>query len=111
MYVLSVFCLLALACFLIASSLHCSMQDLNSLTMDQTRAPGTGSAESQPLNYQGSLSVVFVCLSRIHQELPSALGFCRAAAGVKGAEPLLGSRRWANLWTPQAIFLLWDRVF
>lgn len=111
MHALLVFCLLALACFLIALGLHCSKQDLNSLTVDQPRAPGTGSAESQPLNHQGSLSVVFVCLSRIHQELPSALGFCRAAAGVKGAEPLLGSRRWASLWPPQVIFLLWDRVF
>ena len=31
-----------------------SMRDLSSLTRDQTRAPSTGSTESQPLDLQGS---------------------------------------------------------
>ena len=53
----------------------------------------------------------FLSIYMIHQELPSALDFCRAAAGVEGAESLLGPRHWASLWPPQAIFLLWDRVF
>ena len=40
----------------------------------------------------------------IHQELPSALDFCRAAAGVEGAESLLGPRRWASLRSQTVLF-------
>ena len=37
------------------------MQDLSSLTRDWTHAPGSRRAESQPLEYQGSLSNIFLC--------------------------------------------------
>ena len=35
----------------------CDMQDLSSLTRDQTQAPCIGSVESQPLDHQGSPDV------------------------------------------------------
>lgn len=76
MYALLAFRLLALPCFLMVLGLHCSIKDLNSLSVDHTRAAGTGSAVLAT-KLPRSLSVVFVCWSRIHQEWPSALDFCR----------------------------------
>ena len=38
----------------------CSIWDLSSLTRDRTQAPCTESSESQPLDFQGSATCIFV---------------------------------------------------
>ena len=43
--------------FFFFSPTPCGMQDLNSPTRDQTRAPCIGNVESQPLDCQGSPSI------------------------------------------------------
>ena len=85
------------------------MGDLSSLTRDQTRAPCSGSLESQPLDRQGSPYILTIVNNAavnigVHVSFQISVVFCFVFLDIYPGVELLGHPQWLPQFVSECLY-------